>query len=637
MRRLKEWKKWLFILLGVATVIVLVGGWIYYTFEFHGAFWLCMGATIHNCVEVLLFNPILTIQDIVSCEEFIGSLSYWGNIFVMLYSVAVIVVPLVDILLVLSILDDFLHFIIGISWNKEGILVVGYNDKVRNILESNCDRKKIYLWANQVLSTEEERELFLNGISVVNTEMMLVNDVDKYKKQIEKFSVFLKKKKIKEVLLLDEIDWRNVEYYMALSSCSICDERTIHFYVSVNNYEIERVLEEFFDDALKNKNRDLRIFNYSQLQAEKLFVNLPLYKHMDMSQSKDIHLLVIGGGSLGEHIVIHAMNQGVFTSENKIIIDVIDKDISLVKKSLGKRFNKSYVTESESGFTILSDKADGELYIRFNELDIYDENFVSTINELQRTSNGGKFTYVAICLPKPEQNLHCITEFKKIMMSKVPIAIRMSELEQLKRFIEKYNFCAEVHLMGEREDYIGIEQIINEQEEREIRKYHCRYVELTGNKVFGEKCDRELSREICEREWNEQEYYRRVSNRSLFYHGDVKKFIFKNYQAEQELFWNAIKEKEEIGDIKSKEDEKWSKLLVMKDCDGENDKYPQLLEIAKAEHRRFTYFYASNGWKYAEEKKESKREHDCLCTWQNLVETKKNVLVYDLIAYMMEE
>ena len=62
-------------------------------------------------------------------------------------------------------------------------------------------------------------------------------------------------------------------------------------------------------------------------------------------------------------------------------------------------------------------------------------------------------------------------------------------------------------------------------------------------------------------------------------------------------------------------------------------KYPELLKIAKTEHRRFTYFYASMGWGYNDEKKiEEEKLHDCLCEWNKLVEKRPDALIYDLVT-----
>ena len=62
-------------------------------------------------------------------------------------------------------------------------------------------------------------------------------------------------------------------------------------------------------------------------------------------------------------------------------------------------------------------------------------------------------------------------------------------------------------------------------------------------------------------------------------------------------------------------------------------RFPILLEMAKTEHRRFNYFFASMGWEYNKEKKiEKEKLHDCLCEWNKLVKNRQELLIYDLVS-----
>ena len=61
-------------------------------------------------------------------------------------------------------------------------------------------------------------------------------------------------------------------------------------------------------------------------------------------------------------------------------------------------------------------------------------------------------------------------------------------------------------------------------------------------------------------------------------------------------------------------------------------RFPILLEMAKTEHRRFNYFFASMGWGYNDKKIEKEKLHDCLCEWNRLVEKRQDALIYDLVS-----
>lgn len=628
-----KWKKIIILAVAIAATALIAGGYCYYSFEYAGSRLICIGMSLQNCMESLLFNPILPIHDVVSNVGFMESIGIAERGIMILYSLAMVLAPFVDILIIFSVLDSFMHLFVGIGFKKRRILIVGYNDKVREILERRNKNGKVYLWTEKYLSAEEERDLYLKRVSVKMNNFSLGDSPEEYLNQKNKFNRFIKRKRITDILLLDDSDTKNNQYYMALSTCDFCRKETIHFYVLNKTFEARNMLQDCFDSKIDDignpkdtdTHMDLRIFNFDQIQAEELFSELPIYSFYDKDEDcddKPVHLLIVGGNSLCMYIALHAMNQAVFSPSNKIVIDIVNDSIDSIKKGLSERFNKELVEEEGNEYKIISDKIDGSLKIRLSECRLMDSKLSSVLSELQ-DADSGRFTYVALCSRIVDENLHafmCIGQEKIITGEKeVPVAIRMSYSNEMKEYLESYKWCSKLFFMGEDEEYIGLDQIVNLEEEKYIRAYHATYEAVGESRIFSSdsKTSRKDEKDV---RWNGLEYFKRQSNRALYHHKMVKEALFKNYEDEMQQFWAQTISDEEERDLI------WSQFLI------EEGAYPKLLRMAKTEHRRWSYFFASEGWGYSEEKLPKERLHDCLCNWERLKEMRTNTLIYDLIS-----
>ena len=119
--------------------------------------------------------------------------------------------------MIFSILNYFLHLFVGWTPEKQKILIVGYNDRVRKLLNRGDSEAKIYLWTDKFLSEEEKKSLFLKNIMVETEKYQISNNSKDEKETIEKYNKFLKDNDITDVLLLDESDFHNMtasSYYL---------------------------------------------------------------------------------------------------------------------------------------------------------------------------------------------------------------------------------------------------------------------------------------------------------------------------------------------------------------------------------------------------------------------------------------
>ena len=627
-------------------VVLCAGGYIYYEYTFPGRSWgWLLLMSLQNCAESLLFNPVLTIQDVVENLSF-SHISGIGTCLIRAYSIAMVLTPLIDVFIIFSVVDSFLHIFAGIRFKKTHILIVGYNDDVLKVIERRNKNEKVYLWTENYLPVEEERRLYFKKVSVKMNDFSLGDDPEEYAKQKEKLDRFIRRKGITYVLLLDRSDIKNNQYYMALSSCDICKERTIHFMVLNKSFEAQNFLQDYFDKSLSkyknekgkippdlNTHMDLRILNYDQIQTEAMFNALPVFAGNRTGENhnkinKDVHFLIAGSGTLSLSIALHAMNQAVFSPDNRIIIDIVTDNTDTLVHGFRERFNKELVLNVEENiFEIPSDKIDGLLKIRLTKCSIMDPGLSSILTKL-RDSEDVDFTYIALCSKNADENVHvfqCIEKNGIIRDGKcVPVSVRMAFTEEMKKYMESFSWCREALLMGEDGEYIGLDHIINIDEENRIRDYHLAYGAVSDVNIWGETINSNaFDKETGDRKWNGLEYYKRQSNRALYHHKKVKEVFFLNddFDAVMHEFW-----KKNVKNTDNGKDLHWSKHLIS------DDGFTDLLEMAKTEHRRWSYFFAGEGWGYSAGKKPELRLHDCLCTWEKLVETKPDVLIYDLIS-----
>ena len=256
----------------LAMIALVAGGWVFYCHRFPDNLWFCLGMTLQNCMETLLFNPVLTIQDIVEEKDFINSLHGYKYPFIVAYKIAMVTVPFLEVLAAFCFLDRFLHIFVGFTLKKKRILIVGYNDRVRKLLKRGVSDAKIYLWVDDMLSEEEERGLYLKNVMVKKGDFSIIGSHEMQGRMIDKFDKFLRDNKITYVLLLNESDFHNMEYYMALSSCKACKEDTIHFFVLIKDYKMGCMLEDYFDKKL-----GIRNFKYDM--SKTLLVNKKKFEY----------------------------------------------------------------------------------------------------------------------------------------------------------------------------------------------------------------------------------------------------------------------------------------------------------------------------------------------------------------------
>lgn len=609
----RKWKSILFMVIVATLAVIYIGSALYYETKYPESTFI-EGMAIQNVAETLLFNPVLSLGDVAELMREHPELSQGMNRLYMLgFKLGVVIAPAAEVLYVFSFFDSFLNLVNRLITRHSNLLIIGYNDHVRSLLRNGSDNMKIFLWTEKLLSDEETRELAKMHVTAEVAESPLGIGKASEKRRKE-FNRYLKKKRIRDVIIMKDTDTASIEYYLVLSGCDVCRHGSVHFFVNIENYEARRMLERYFDSKVNKKTgipaMDLRIFNYSEIQAQVLFDKLPLHYGTDAEHGYAVNMLITGNNSVAESLVLHAMNQAVITANNRIQIDVYAEKIQTLERSLSDRFNGGYVDKDGRVFTISSDRADGELKIRLFEGNV---NSDKTIELIRKNHEVRPYTYMACCLDKEDENLLCFTRLRSIF-GNIPAALNMPYTHEMKACMSSSETADDIYLMGSQNEYVKLDDIISSDEEKQIREFNSIYNNLNSTSSSEDAKN-------ADKAWFKMKYYQRESNRALYRHLPVKAYLYANdaaFKASVKKFWNDDISNESDSDLV------YSEILICGD-------FKDLESFAMAEHRRFCYFYASQGWGYTSgSKDEPGRLHNCLCTWKEL---KRNRATLNMLAY----
>ena len=666
--------------------------------------------SLQNAIETVLMNPIADLRSI----PFQGCINRF-------FIIASAITPVFGLVFLLTFAKPFVkHLIVIFSIRKNRVLIIGENNPdIKRILLNKYGKSKLVYLTNEVIDKETDNEFLLRNV--------IVKNIDYYKSENGNGTLFSKRmnrflKKFDNVILLDEYDLHNIQNYAALSSMDCCKKRTIHFHVHIDSLEMKYHLMNYFDSTLlENKSQgalmDLHIFNLQQITAETALERLPVHREVN-GNNYNVHALIVGAGRFGEAMLCHLINQSVITADNNILIDIIDRRINgidFIRDRLLKRFGAKNdcveFIEKSNGISVKIKKnaADGNLEIRVRRCNVYGD-IQSILKEL---SKDNPFTYIAVCLPDANANLHTVNELKEYVTRKAPLAVRMTDSNEVKTLIKNITSLSDenVALIGERDEYVGINEIINRKKEAAIRTYNLEYNNFQADFDISDKSNN------AEELWNRQVYYKRQSNRSLFYHEPVKKLYIQNngsikddykkfkenanaiknlYREVSNTLLKAMAETVDKKQYDSDICEKLERGLKAKiysslpeDLSSLMAESTSLVDFAKAEHRRWDYYFITEGWDYgfkedtpekskpqSEKEKEVeqlinseinslikmnkdyitskckdyrllnltenskqtnkdpiRKKHDCILNWDGLCKKKPDVLVYDLLSF----
>ncbi|MBQ3600634.1 MAG: hypothetical protein II992_05440 [Lachnospiraceae bacterium] len=675
--------KSLVILAICSAFIALVEGIFYYDAqEYPNAVFRFM-LILQNCIQAFEFKADIGLEDIAQIIN--ESNSIGKNVVGYAYAIILFVAPYCTLLLAYKVVARICKIR---TWrffpsNDRRIVIFGYNKDVKALLqrESSSDNKKekrrIHLVATNV-SESDEIALIKNRVILHKIDCLAMSN-----EELVHVAKKLELEKAKDIILFEKSSARNFSLYNMFHSVGdevkLCNPEA-KFFCRCEDDGIKRIIEDYYDTRIRDKKaekdeekkkqikvfKDLEIVSIPELRIRKMLKEYPLHSYHLKRGTKNIcdwnlHLLIVGFGKLGQELLLQAMNQGVVSSKNSILIDVVDSNIDEKRSIFANNFDDSYVEMNENEFVIPSEedenaRADGKFKIRFHKMDIRYKQFYQNLVENGRTENGGQYTYIAICVSDADVSLHCMSEVNRYLRTEngdkdVSLGIRIETDRQMACYLNtNENTYNNVFAIEEKECTITMDDLLQDGLDAEAKEYNRIYntISIMTDKEYESVKNTSSTKETNSQStkdtksvndyWRELELFRRNANRALANHAVIKEDIFENMPKEDldEVLGNNGNLMKNIGDI-------WVMVGGVENFvknQSNSEKHPCISELSKLEHRRWCYFMASCGWKCTEDPKRKKddirKENPCMCTWDDLVKYNPHMCCYDLMPLLLQ-
>lgn len=660
-----------------SVIITALEGLIFYSAEVYSNPLIRWMLIIQNTIKAFGFRSDIGLRDMT---KLIGnSKNLYEFIIGYAYTFAIFTAPYCTLAIVYKVLEKFFRFktLKGRFSKKRRIVVFGYNEEIKVLLESEHKGCRIHLVAANV-SKEAEVDLLKDGVVLHRIDCLKLPV-----KQLNYFFARMELKKAERIILFEQSSAKNFSLYQMFHREEF-DEflaDNVRFICRCEDEGIRRIIEDYHDSRLSSakkkekdgegktkeeqRARDLELIGVHELRVRNMLKEHSLHEYYVGSDKplKDwnLHLLIVGFGKLGQQILLQAMNLGAISSENEILIDVVDFDVENKKSIFEKCFSDQYVKMEDNKLIIPSDRADGKLEIRFHNMDARYKQFGDLLQENGEPEKDGIYTYVAICIEDVDVSLLCMSEVENYLKKnaskeakgKVSIGVRMESNRQMAKYISGNSATYKnVFVIEEAEASLNFEDLLHDDLTSDAKEFNYIYsmMDIKSAKDFKKQTggQTEITREkLVEDCWRNMLLFKRNSNLAIAQHAEVRNLIPNkiSYKMLEQYFGQN-------GSLLKDQGSVWTFTGDDADfVDSLNNKkeYEQILEYAKLEHRRWCYFMASCGWRSLKSmnwtKDTSIKGNACLCTWEELstkserngnVDPKYYACKYDLMPLLME-
>lgn len=655
----KKLNRVLLVLAIVSFIVTFAEGCFYYSGEtYHNPLFRFM-LILQNSIKAFGFKSTITIDNVI--KKMSENPSLLEVIVGYAYAFATFTAPYCTFAMCYKFLEKLLRIKIWSAKkkNKKHIIIFGYNDEVKELLNNQEEEeqdskvpKKIHLVSTDIPS-KEELGLLKKQIVLHNVDCLKLS-----KDQLKYFFKQMELERAEDIILFEESSAKNFSLYNMFhrEENGAVFKENVKFICRCEDDGIKRILEDYHDTPIREKAdkvyNDLEIISIPEIRIRKMLKKNPLhsyYKNSGVSPDQwNLHLLIIGFGKMGQQLLLQAMNLGVVSSRNSILIDVIDNNIEEKKSIFANNFSEKYVTFGENEFSISPKHADGELRIRFHKMDIRYKEFQKQLKEYGKNKNGGAYTYIAICVKDKDINLHCMAEVERYLQStseadcmrQVKIGIRMDSDKQMASYLNNNEKTYKnVFAIEETISTITLNDLISDQLDAEAKVFNRIYNTISIGAAGIKKKDSSVKTDGDAADyWRRLELFRRNSSRALAHHAQIKSAVFDYYKSVnwKQLFdgrTGLLKKVDGCWVFEGTEEEFLMKL-------DDTKAYPCVGEFARMEHRRWCYFMASCGWKRTSKPTDTKsdvyRVNPCMCTWDELVKYQKSMCKYDLMPLLMK-
>lgn len=600
---------------------------------------------LRNCIRMFVFEPEIGIKDVAAVlkSENVTALE---TVIGYLYSFSCFIAPYCTVSYVYRLVARIFRLKSLKEKNSKDprIVIFGFNPFVKQLIENKrkTENYRIHIVCKKGLGKDDEADLLVKGVILHKADL---RSLDR-----ERQARILKEAEIGKadcLLLLDESAAENYAVYLMLREiargnadpgeslreaaspkpdakiyclCETAGSRSLFAEtVDKETKEIKKAKKaEETKETEKHSFGDIEFFDLPALRIRNTVRKHPFETYYEESgipmEKWDLHLLLIGMNSLSSKYILQAMNLGVVTESNRILVDVIDGNAAEQRENFLSAFNPDYVSIGEDSAEILPEKADGSLKIRFSDVSLHSCRFGKKLEEL---SEEIPYTYVAICAEDPDGALLSLSAVKKyfagknVSLGRVPCAVRIDDNEILEQNLASDG--ADIFPI-DTEKTLSLSELMRRKLNQDAKQYNYIYSKLMESSTRGTPGTL----------WSEKLLYQRESSVALAEHNGVNGKLLSQFPVDEGRVRAAV------DPSSGKEFDEAAEELLRND--------PTIYRLARIEHRRWCYFMASIGWGRTRDfgpKNEDALLSPYMCTWDDLEKYNPAVCKYDIMPVLM--
>lgn len=345
---------------------------------------------------------------------------------------------------------------------------------------------------------------------------------------------------------------------------------------------------EDIEEELRKEDKNffsLKQINSYKVLTEQLFKEFPLYKgYEDRVRDKSadpLHLLCIGFGDTGQHLVLEAVEQAHFINRKKLKVTILDKAAEELEKEWKRRYPHL-------------DRVLDIHFVPYNNLQ----------QKLDEALDHYDFTHAYICLDHDYSDIKEGLEVSKHNKD-LPIFVKVNKQGHISEWIhENKASFKNLHQFGDLEKVLNAQTLLKEEMSSFAKETHKSYRDLQL------KLQEEGKEEIYVPEtWEKLNHFTQESNRSTYHHIHTKLML---------LGLKAVPKTDVVQGI----DDVTFRGIINKNLD----------DVAAAEHHRWNAFHFLREWTTMIDttlphypKSESLKQHAALVSWDELKVLEKRI------------
>lgn len=637
--------KTLLVLAAVSLLIATTEGILFYGNNQDSPYFFRLLLIIQNSINAFAFKPTISLSNAIAFMNEKNNILY--TVVGYAYGVAIFTAPYCTLTFMYKALEHLLKIFVGIGMGKKGehIIIFGFNDDVRSLLENAVQNKAknrcIHIVSETELSSEEAYSMSRSGYKYHKMNLFKTD-----KKDIPYLLKKLHTERSKNIILFEDSSIKNFSLLQMFSlkkgdglfelgrgtkvTCR-CEENGISEMIS-DYYHVDSGAYGY----------DLELVSIPELQIRTMFEQTPLhtfYKNSDTPVSQwNTRILLAGFGRLGHQAVLQAMNLAVVSPENSISIDIYDEEAEKKLGLFSMQLDPDSFEFTSTSIKMKKGVADGSFEINCFKTDVRSHDFRDTVKV---RNDKAPYTYALVAIDEIDTGTGCAIQLGRLFDQggnpDVPVVIRMDSDRRLAEYIQAdSSVFRTVSLITERAKAITIENIINKDMNARSKELNYLYSNMEilkkGQQPSGKMKDKESL-------WSRLSMFKRESNKAHTAHDTVEDDMLAAKAKELNIASVSKKIDELVGS---------SGKLMMNTGNawylyGSDEEFVKALKAdafafyaAASEHRRWCYFVVSKGWRPGQ-RNDRLKIHNCLTTFAGLENDPKTLstVKYDIMPLII--